>query len=336
MKIKLLLAATDYDYLEHISKIVAKKYCNDFDISISSQLNHLTNFLASNRVDVALLEPNMVKEIPLDHINIPLLLIDESSSLPSNLSNIKKIRKYQRISAIIADISELCAEIPPGPGGKHSFGKKARLTAVWSPAGGSGKTTVALAYAAHKVSKGSDVVYLSLENFSSVPAYFIEKGKSMSTVFSKLDSNLKILLRGIRIQDSGSGIYYFTEPDNYDDINVLTVEDIELLLSGAMDDIDELVVDLSSQCDERIQKILELADTVMLVVDTSDTSQVKLKQFLCQHNILLRIQTKCVLINNKGARVTESSIYKIISLPLVRSTDPVSIYMTLSGNNFEW
>ena len=112
--------------------------------------------------------------------------------------------------------------------------EKARITAVWSPAGGVGKTTAALAYCTRKVSEGKQVLYLDLEYFSSVSVYFSGDGKSISTVFDKLANNAQYApLRGIRQQDSGSGIMYFCEPNNYDDINVLTDEDIASPMAAA-------------------------------------------------------------------------------------------------------
>jgi len=92
---------------------------------------------------------------------------------------------------------------------------------------------------------------------------------------------------------------------------------------------------LSSQYDSRIRKIFDLADAILLVCDPSSTSKAKLHQFVNQHNIFGQIQSKVVLVNNKNAKTTEPKIDKTVQLPLVQSTDPVSIFKTLSNGKFD-
>jgi len=258
--------------------------------------------------------------------------VGESGVVGDN--QLKKIRKYQRISSIVGNVLENYAEIDKNTSG---FGtNKARIIAVWSPSGGSGKTTVALAYSANKISSGKQLIYLNLENFSSTSAYFQENGKSISKVFEKLETNVHMFLTGISQHDLGSGITYFCGPDNYDDINILTASDIEIIIKACTAEIDELVIDLSNQCDEKVQKVFDLADTVFLVCDSSNTSQVKLKQFINQHNVYGKIKDKIVLVNNKGAKAVDQNLNRIVHLPLVQSFDPVSIFKTLSSGNFDW
>jgi len=221
------------------------------------------------------------------------------------------------------------AEVGKGVGSFNS--NKARITAVWSPSGGSGKTTVALAFAAHRVLGGKQTVYLNLENFSSTSAYFQESGQSISKVFEKLETNVEMFLMGIRQQDSGSGIHYFCEPENYDDINILTSNELEILINACIANTEELIIDLPSQCDEKVQKIFDIANIVLIIADPSGTSQNKLRQFFTQHNIFGQIKDKVMLVNNKGAKTAEASINKVIELPLVQSADPLFIYKSLTG-----
>jgi MinD-like ATPase involved in chromosome partitioning or flagellar assembly len=334
MKLKLLIATPDNDYAEHISGVLTEKFAESFEVSVCSSEERLHELLSVNKYDSALLEhdPSLIPGI--NSIRLPFLLIDESASL-SNVSPIKHIKKYQRISSIVGHILEGYSEV----GGNFVAlnANKARITAVWSPAGGVGKTTVALAYAASKLSQNRQVLYLNLENFSSGPVYFPESGKSISKVFEKLDVNVQLFLRGIRQQDSGSGIYYFCGPDNYEDMNILSAEDTETLIKACITDNDELVIDLSGQCDERTLKSFEYADKILLVVDSSSTSQIKMKQFINQHNVFAQIKDKSALVQNRGAKAADLiNIINVIQLPSVQSNDPISIYKTLSGGNFDW
>lgn len=334
MKIKLLIGTSDTDYMEHLSNVLSEKYADTFEVSACSSVELLEGLLADKKIDVLLIEPGFMPCIDPDLARLILVLLDNSIIATDNYEDFKKIYKYKRISFMVGEILENYAAISENASGFSI--DRAHIVAVWSPRGGAGKTAVSLAYAARKVADGKSAVYLDLENFSSIGTYFPNSGKSISTVFDKLDLNLEVLLKGIRRTDSGSGITYFCGPENFEDLNILTVDEIETLINACAAGTDELVIDLSSQCDQKVQKVFEMADIVLIVCDSSNTSILKLNQFLNQYGVLQIIQTKSVLVNNKGASVTENSINRIVSLPFVKSTDPVSVYKTLSGNKFEW
>ena len=211
---------------------------------------------------------------------------------------------------------------------------RANITAVWSPAGGVGKTTVALALAAKKVIDGRQVLYLSLEHFSSVPAYFTDSGKSISAVFEMLESsegNVRMLIRSVFRRDNG-GIAYFCRPDNFDDINILSTENIATLTSACAFNTDELIIDMSCVCDERTRQVFRLADKVLLVTDPTIAAQTKFSQFASQHDDFDKIKDKTALVANKGAAVDTPMTVGIISLPFVQSADHITVYKTLAVN----
>ncbi len=328
MKIQLLIGINDSDYMEHLSLVLAQRYTGLFEVSACSTKDGLEDLLSHRRFEVALLSPALASVPMVQQIQLPLLLWDGIDALDPQAESWIRLRKYQRISSLTGEILEQYSGISNRTGGSGAAG--VRITAVWSPAGGSGKTTVALACAAQRVAEGRRTVYLDLEAFSSSPAYFQEAGKSISTVFGKLDEDVSLLMQGIRQQDSDSGIGYYGCPENYDDIEVLTVEDIRILVGESAGGADELVVDLSSQCDEKVRKVLGMADMVLLVVDSSSTAQVKWEQFRTQHNIYHEISGKSRLVANKGARIQDAQI----SLPYVQSSDPMIIYKTLSAGYF--
>ena len=330
MKIQLFIAIDDSDYLDHLSQVLAEQYEDTFEVSACSLADRLKDITENHRFDVALLSPDMSKRVPLQMAKLTLILWDGTER--EDLSGQNLIRKYQRISAIVSEILRQYAEVSNDRIGFQS--DRAYITAVWAPSGGCGKTTVALAYAAQRVSEGKKTVYLDLEPFSSVPLYFAQNGKSLSSVFERLDGNIQLLLRSIQQEDSASGILYFCRPDNYDDIQALTNEDVIMLANAGAEGADELVLDLGSTYDLKIRALLELADRVFLVCDTSRTSQVKLEQFRYQHDLFERIVNKTVFIINKGNYVMEAQNDQTIVLPQVQSEDPVVIYKTLSGGYF--
>ena len=333
MKIRLLIATADKDYADHLSTTVSKRYSDTLELNICSSKERLADMTATGRYDAALIEPDFVSAVKPGSVQVPFVLIDEMGRGVDS-GDLKRIKKYQRISSITGQIMEGVAEANKGIGGAGAG--RAQITVVWSPSGGTGKTTVALAYAASRISAGKQVVYLNLENFSSTSVYFPDNGRSISKALEKLESNLQLFLLGIRQQDSGSGIMYFCGPENYDDISILTVEDVEKLVNACALEIDELVIDISSQIDQRVIKIFGMADKILLVTDPSNSSQAKLNQFITQHNVFGQIQPKAILVNNKDARSPVGTVGKTVMLPMVHTNDPVSVFKTLSGSRADW
>lgn len=329
MKIQLLIAISESDYVEHLSRVLTEKSPDIFEISVCSAPELLGELLGKRRFDAALLDSGMAGAADLSAIRLPLLVWDGTSALEDSLQGLTRVRKYQRISAMSSDVVQRYASVCGPQEGFET--NRAAITAVWSPAGGSGKTAVALALAAHKAAGGKRAVYLDLEPFSATPVYFKEPGKSISTVFEKLDGDVALLFQGIRQEDSASGICYFGCPQNYDDINILTESDITALLEGCAANADELVVDLGSHCAGQTRRVLELADQVLLVADSSAVCRAKCDQFRSQHNVYASIADKLTVVANRGARNVAAQGEQVLSLPKVDSDDPTVVYKTLSG-----
>jgi len=335
MKIKLLIATGDCDYADHLSDMLSEKQADTIEVSVSRTYERLCDMLATARFDVALLEPSWTTGADPGKIRLPLLLWTDTEDVVRFPAGCKQIKKYQRVSAILECIFENYAKI--NAAGCNGDTNNASFTAVWSPAGGVGKTTVALAYAAKKAAEGKHVMYLNLEYFSSVPVYFPETGRSISLVFEMLENsegNAGTLISGIKKQDAGTGIYYLYLPENYDDMNILTAGNITSLLCACAGAADEVVVDMPCTCDERTRGVFDMCEKVFLVTDAKDTAHAKLLQFTLQHNVFARIKPKSVLIANKAALPDGLPLNTTIRLPVIQSADASAVYKALSLYSF--
>ena len=329
MRVKMLIASCDDTYTGLMSEYISNNYPDIMEICVCNDLKGLQETLSSRRYDVALMDAEFINSAEPGSVKLPLMLWSEAG--PDEISEqVPRVNKYQRISSIVADVLEQYAKIS----GKRCDpdSKTANIIAVWSPAGGVGKTTLALAYATAGVTEGKDVFYLNLESFSSVPAFFSERGKSISAVFDLLDEcegNVKMLLQGIRCRENG--VTYLCEPDNFDDICILSEENIIELVTSCARITDELIIDLSSICDNNIRQVFELADRVLLVTDPSLPAQIKLSQFTSQNNVFEGIREKTTLVANKGAIINEPGIEKVVSLPYIKTTETSVVYKALKS-----
>ena len=326
MKIQMLIFTTDKDYSDHLSRILAEKHPDTFVVSICSVAEKLEELLRVKNFDVALIDAELINRVDLSNIRLPLILWDGSAHVNSE---IKSIKKYQRITMIISDVLENYSQVAPN---YNPVSDRGRVTVVFSPSGGSGKTTIALAFSARQSLSGRSALYLSLEPFCSTTAYFGDEGKSISKVFESLfTGNLEMLLQSYAKKDALTNIMYFREPDNYDDLNELTEEYISKLVSALSANVDDVVVDLGSVINDNTKALLDIADRVLLVIDDSGSAKVKFRQFTDQHNTFEKIRPKTTLVANKGAKVNESRVDSVIELPIVQSSKWVDVYKTLSS-----
>ncbi|MDR2571956.1 MAG: hypothetical protein LBD23_16890 [Oscillospiraceae bacterium] len=329
MKIKMLIATLDEIYAMLISDNISEYHADIIDVSVCSTLECMQKMLSKRRYDVALMDATLIEAADLKAIQLPILLISNSEPAVDISSDFWKIHKHQRISSIVANVLERYAK--ESVCYHNTDSRHTSITAVWSPTGGVGKTTVALAYAASKAAEDKEVFYLNFENFSGMSAYFDDSGKSISAVFEMLDNNsgnIKMLIRGICSVENG--ITYLCSPDNYDDICILSPENILDLINSCAGLSDELIIDLSCTCDARTKKVFEIAEKILIVTESSVSADVKLSQFVSQNDVFDSIKEKVTLVANKGAVINNPPIDSVIFLPLVQSENVKDVYRTVS------
>lgn len=344
MIIKLLIVSPDSAYEKHLSNVLSNIGDRLYEITTLTQKSGFIETMQSRNYDIVLFEQSMFdSNLNFKNAKLFVVLSDEETGYKffNNYSFIKRINKYQRISNISREILDYYSQTTDSV--RPITNSPADITAVFSPAGGCGKTSVAIAYAMNLANLTADfenkknVFYLSLENFSSTHAYFPNNGKSLSDILSKLDKANAVTLMALKQHDERSGISYFSMPNNYDDINIINETEIDTLINLIMQSgiCDKLIIDLSSLADKKTRKILERADNVLLVTDQSQTARQKLAQFSSQYNIFEKIRNKTTLIINKdGSDKSKADgvdgIGKNIKLPFLNLSDNYVVCEKLS------
>lgn len=330
MKIKVLLATTDVEYSNYLSKVLSEKYFDVFDISVITDKQFLMGNKHKGNYNIAIVSQDMFDYIDFDEIDLRILFVDETGQLDNKFSDEKMIKKYQRISSIKKILIEEFSEISD----KIITSKKgvAKVATFWSPIGGSGKTTLCLAYASKKTLENNKVLYLNLENFASTATYFVKNNTSISSIFENLDNNVEMFIESNMQKDSSTEINYFEAPRNYDDINVLNDEHIEKLISSCANFVDIVVVDLSSQCDSKTRKIFECSDEIYIVNDSSIQNDERIDMFVKQNNVVAKNKHKIKHVNNKVTSKQTAMNDNVINIPYVQAQNPVLVYKTLSAS----
>ncbi len=330
MKIKLLLAINDKEYSGYLSKVLASSKEDTFEITTILNKEQMLNENTKYVYEIIIISEDMYCYFESIDKSKLIVLVDETRKVSSQFEKFNLIKKYQRISNIKKEVIEIYAN-------KSEVVIKAKkgectLSTFWSPIGGVGKTTLALAYCLQKSLQGKKVIYCNLENFSSVPSYFELAGKTISTVFEKIDSNLDIHIQSNLSLDENTGINYFEPANNYDDINILTPEQIEKFIKSCEKICDELVLDLSSTYNEKVKTMLEISTKIYLVTNSNEVCEKRMELFYLQHNVYDKIKNKIKYVYNKCNRNSTMYDKNSVVIPFINVDNYKVIYKTISIN----
>lgn len=346
MKMKVLIGGFDQEYIDHLSKVMMK---NGNDVTVSMDLESIYKNLERERYDIVLVESEFYPWVVKKTSVVTVLLSDylpgdrgeeeienKLGDMPS--SKMKRIRKYQRISKICSTCLEILSE--NGWKAPALSGEGARTVAVWSPKGGSGKTTVALSYATKMATKGTSL-YFSLEEFASTSAFFSETGTSISKAFAKIGGdlgNLATFLQAIMLRDATTGVSYFSPQDTYEDILELGENDVATLVRAMERVANHLVIDLSSDVSVRSRSVMNLVDELWIVADESEMTRVKLHQFMNQGELYPKYAHKIKFILNKGVRKESYAAmvekHPCLALPYIPENANTKTFHSLSASDF--
>jgi MinD-like ATPase involved in chromosome partitioning or flagellar assembly len=196
------------------------------------------------------------------------------------------LNKYSTGEKLLSDIVYLYSKLNPEEHRLSPHSKDTRLIAVYSPAGGAGKTTIAASLSAVCSSMGMQVFYLNLESIQSTGVFFTAKSKrTLSYIFYYLKErslNLPFRMQGIKSTDEANGVQYFNPPDSPLEYEELSADELELLLNGIRDMsiYSYVFIDMSSSFDSKNCKILELCDRIILINLEEHIAAHKCRRFL--------------------------------------------------------
>ena len=168
MNILLAIADSNKEYLRKISEEL--QGYSDLTIYVYTSADKLENAMENESFDVVMFDPDLSESrINFSRVKMPICLYSEEAENTSLYKECAHISKYQRISKIYKDMIRAYAE-KAGYSYESDHAGKMSVVSVYSPIGGSGKTTVALAIAGLAAKKGKKPLFLSLEVLCSADA----------------------------------------------------------------------------------------------------------------------------------------------------------------------
>lgn len=287
MRKKLVLADEDEQYLKELRYEFMEK-APQLDLITFTQREKLCQYFEQGGVaDILVVDEVFAKERlvgqPLAVTRIAL------SSSMAPIEEFEVVKKYQRmdvlLDAILLKYAQDSGTLDPVRGDSNT-----KMAAFYSPAGGAGKTTLALSLAAAGARAGVRTLYLNLEEIDSVSDILGQTPGSLSDIFLALKT--KGMQVGIKLKESigreaSAGFYYVSGVESISEYEEIDRGDIKGLVEAIrqLSSYDLVILDQASGFTGKTKQILEEADVIFMPVTADEGNVSKLHRFLEESNL---------------------------------------------------
>lgn len=292
MNISIAIADADRSYLDKIVEVL-QEY-EDLTVSGYTNAELLQSSLETKRYDILLFDPDISEnKMSFSNIKLAICLYSEEAGNAAMYADYEKVHKYQRISMIYKEVLKAYAD-KAGYVADFNREQNTQMIAVYSPVGGSGKTTVALALAGRMANAGKKVLFLSMEELDS-SSYCNPHTEETDGITSLLEAigenaNIELKLKGI-MKNGLNGMSYVEGFSRIVDFNIVSKEEAGELLekvrkyAGA----EVIVIDMESRMDSIGEVIFEKADHIIVIERAGELPTQKLNMFaeqavVAEHN----------------------------------------------------
>lgn len=284
MNISIAVADQDSEYRERLAEALGQY--GELSVHRFTDVGKFQEAMEEKQFDIALFDPDLSEEkLSFPGVRLPVLLYSDGARQAGWYAEFAKVEKYQRISAIYKELIRMYAE-KAGYSAEFDYSEKTFAAAVYSPIGGSGKTTAALAAAAGLTAAGKSVLFVSLEPLNS--SVCVNPGGEEGMVelldaVSRENVNFELMLKGMMKQGM-DGIFYVDGFERLADYEAVTETEIEEVLKRIRRCglFDAMVLDLGSCPDAAVQKALQFADRIVLVERPGETAAARMDLFYRQ------------------------------------------------------
>jgi cellulose biosynthesis protein BcsQ len=194
------------------------------------------------------------------------------------------VDRYRGADRLVSDILRIyseCDRVSPESGLVRG-GREARVSLMFSPCGGAGRTTVALALCSHYARSKLHALYLNLDWAGVEPLAFEgARAGGLSDIIYSLKTRpekLGLKLEALSQTERRGGFSFYAPPTYPMDVDELLPSELEQLIAKlrSVGIFDRIVIDTHSGLSVRNKTLLELVDNVMIVSRTGGAERRKL------------------------------------------------------------
>lgn len=170
--LKVAIIDSDKGYMESLAGYISSNYGLSLSPCCFTNLESFTesSIRAADTYDIVLIAPELYEKNALAGLSKSVVFLEKEALYPTR--GMPSIFKYRHCDSIVGELLEihslsgnrdffLCGGLPD-----------ARIIAVYSPIGGSGKSTIAAGLSVQCARRGMKVLYLNLERASCTSAFF--------------------------------------------------------------------------------------------------------------------------------------------------------------------
>lgn len=286
-KLSLVLADGDTEYLSKLERFLIVNHPQRFEIISFASREKLDAFLnGKDKPDILLVSNDIFKEGSITG-NAAVTVILDGGGEAQAPAGYDTVEKYRHADRLVADLLRLYSS----KGAKEHMtpGKyRTRIVCVCSPAGGTGKSSIAAGCSILFERRGMRAFYLNLEAVPSTEAFFhsdAESGQSFSNVIYHLkgkNGNIGLKLEGAATMDARTGVHYFRPQENLFEFNELTEQDIALLLNTLRKSAvyNMVFVDIGSGFSPVNAEVIRQSDVILPVLVPGKCASVKYGEFI--------------------------------------------------------
>lgn len=318
MKIKVIIIDKDINYIKRIVNALTQKYAGAVEFSSFSNSEDAI-------VQLMHIKPNIV--LVSEHIEFDFKALPENcyaaylcdSNSVRMFKNEKAIGKYRKIDDFYSSLVEMYTHtVDDYLVDEPKNDNASKLISFFSPAGGVGVSTISIAYALKLAKKGFNVLYISLEKFSSYDFFFdVDDEFTFSDVIKAVKgnkANLSLKIESI-IKKSSNGVYYIPACKTALDMFNIKYDELTLLIKTIMnmENYDYVVLDCDFQMSDEDKFILNNSKSAFIISDGSYEANIKIERFIKACRLLEDSHKYCTvsdikIIYNKCSGNTSSKI----------------------------
>jgi len=298
MNISIAIVDKNREYLDRLVEVL-QEY-KELTVSLFTSAERLEQVLQTKKIDIVLFDPDISEdEVKFNGCGLGICLYSDEAQNTTLYSDVPKVLKYQRVSMLYKEIVKLYAE---KANISFDFGdlKTTRMLAVYSPIGGCGKTTIALAMASKMASYGKNVLYLNLEQLSSSVCVNPAKEDGLISLVEAVNENVNFELKMKGLMKKGiNGILYVEGFERIVDYNTVTQEEARNVLDNIRksDVCDIVIVDMNSYIDNIGRVVFDMANDIIVVERPGELAEQKINMFAQQALTLEHVNKICMVTN---------------------------------------
>lgn len=292
-KLSLVIADNNSAFLNIFVTYLTNQHSHRFQVYCYSDKEKLENFFCKNNkeIDILLISPENYYE-GLENEKIKSLVILSNGRMDKDFRKAKIINRFQSGDAIVGDLLKIFTEENSDLIDIYPGYNSTKVVGVFSTAGGSGKSSIAIASAITYSQMGNNVFYLNMENIPSTQMFFDCEGMSnLSHIFYHLKSkksNIGLKIEALKTVDPIYNVNYFSTQESLMEQSEILPEEFESLILQMRNSklYDIIFVDLPSIIDNKTLQILASCDEIYLVLTQDYFCCSKTQLFLNELSII--------------------------------------------------